>query len=80
MSDPTNAKELLKGALRHPASRELGSAGLLFLPGRYMPVGWAATWAAGRLARRFIDPPVDVLDPTSFDATRQRRDVTPDRR
>jgi hypothetical protein len=80
LSDPTNARALFRGAIRHPASRELASAGLIFLPGRYMPVGWAATWAANRIARRFIDPPVEVLDPTAFDATRRRRNVTPDRR
>ena len=80
LSDPTNARELLRGAFRHPASRQLGSAGLIFLPGRYLPLGWAATWAAHKIARRYIDPPAEVLDPTTFDAKRQRRDVTPDPR
>jgi hypothetical protein len=37
----------------HPATRELASVGLLFVPGRYLlPIGWAASWVSGRLRRR----------------------------
>jgi hypothetical protein len=47
---------LLRGA-RHPAAAELASAGLLFLPGRYVPLGSVATWAARRILRRYIGSP-----------------------
>jgi hypothetical protein len=80
LSDPANARDLLRNALRHPASRELGSASLIFLPGRYLPIGWAATWAARKVARRFVDPRAEVLEPTSYGAKRRRRNVTPDPR
>ena len=45
---PANAGHLVRSAARHPATRELASAGLMFLPLRYLPVGWAATWVAHR--------------------------------
>ena len=45
---PANAGHLVRSAARHPAARELASAGLMFLPLRYLPVGWAATWVAHR--------------------------------
>lgn len=61
LRDPANAREFVRGAVRHPAARELANAGLLFLPGRYLPLGWAATWAAGRVLRRYVDPPTEVL-------------------
>src|SRR5450759_817942 len=44
LRNPANAQHLVRSAARHPATRELASAGLLFLPLRYLPVGWAATW------------------------------------
>lgn len=80
LSDPANARYLFRTAIRHPASRELGSASLIFLPGRYMPLGWAATWAARKVARRFVDPSAEVLEPTAFGAKRDRRNVTPEDR
>jgi hypothetical protein len=52
LRDPTNARDLLRDAARHPATRELASASLMLLPWRYLPLGWAATWAADRVARR----------------------------
>ena len=76
----TNARYLFRTAIRHPASRELGSASLIFLPGRYLPLGWAATWAARKVARRFVDPSAEVLEPTAFGAKRDRRNVTPEDR
>jgi len=39
-------------AIRHPATRELVSVGLLFTPERYLPIGWIAGWATRRIARR----------------------------
>jgi hypothetical protein len=42
---------LLRDAVNHPAAAELASAGLLLLPLRYTPVGWAAAWAVRRMAR-----------------------------
>jgi hypothetical protein len=52
LSNPTNARDLLRDAARHPATRELASASLMLLPWRYVPLGWAATWAADRIFRR----------------------------
>jgi hypothetical protein len=54
---PPDARVLLQSAVRHPATRELANAGLLFMPGRYLPLGWAAAWVADRLVRRYVDPP-----------------------
>src|SRR5512141_2538926 len=67
LRNPANARDLVRRAARHPATRELASAGLMFLPLRYVPVGWAATWVAHRVLRRYIDPPVDVLDASAFE-------------
>jgi hypothetical protein len=74
---PANARDLVRGAARHPATRELASAGLLFLPGRYLPLGWAATWATQRALRRYLEPPAEVLDPMAFGASRPLKNVTP---
>src|SRR5450759_1644179 len=42
LGNPSNSRDLVRSASRHPAARELASAGLMFLPVRYLPVGWAA--------------------------------------
>lgn len=42
---------LLRDAVNHPAAAELANAGMLLLPLRYTPVGWAAAWALRRLTR-----------------------------
>jgi hypothetical protein len=34
--------------------------GLVFLPVRYVPVGWVAKWAATRALRRYLDGPSEV--------------------
>ena len=57
LSNPTNARGLLLNAARHPAARELASASLMLLPWRYLPLGWAATWAADRLFRHPTERP-----------------------
>ena len=49
--------DLLRATVQHPATRELAGAGLLFLPVRYMPLGWAATWAARRVVGRIASRP-----------------------
>jgi hypothetical protein len=77
LGNPANAQHLVRSAARHPATRELASAGLLFLPVRYLPVGWAATWVARRVLRRHLDPPSEVRDESSFGATRTLKNVTP---
>lgn len=46
---------LIRRAAGHPATRELASAGLTFLPLRYTPLRWVATWAAARAVRRYLD-------------------------
>jgi len=43
LRDPANARDLVRTAARHPAARELANAGLMFLPGRYLPLGLVAT-------------------------------------
>lgn len=42
---------LLRDAVSHPAAAELANAGLLLLPMRYTPLGWAAGWAVRRMTR-----------------------------
>jgi hypothetical protein len=46
------SRERLRSTVEHPATRELANAGLLFLPIRYLPVGWLV----GRVARRALRP------------------------
>jgi hypothetical protein len=77
LRNPANARDLARSAARHPATRELASAGLLFLPVRYVPLGWAATWVAHRVLRRHLDPSAEVQDESSFEATRTLTNVTP---
>jgi hypothetical protein len=76
LRSPTHARGLLRDAVRHPATRELADAGLMFLPIRYLPVGWVASRAARRVFRRYIDPQTEVIDPSAFGATRPLRNVT----
>jgi len=51
---PGDPRALIRNLARHPAARELGNASLMFLPMRYLPLGWAASWAATRIARRYL--------------------------
>jgi hypothetical protein len=53
---PATVQSALMRGVRHPAVQELANAGLLLLPGRYIPLGWAATWAARHVRRRHGDP------------------------
>ncbi|HEX5590864.1 MAG TPA: hypothetical protein VFX65_11295 [Candidatus Limnocylindrales bacterium] len=80
LRDPANARDLVRSAARHPATQELANAGLMFLPGRYLPLGLVATWATRRIFRRFVDPPTEVLDASAFEANRLLKKVTPDDR
>ena len=73
---PANHRDLLLRAARHPAVRELANAGLLFLPGRYLPLGWAASWATRRVLRRHVDPPPKELDAAGLGATKPPRSFT----
>lgn len=70
LRNPANARDFVRSAARHPAARELASVGLVFLPGRYLPLGWAAIWAARKVLRRSIDPPTELLDASAFRASR----------
>ena len=56
LRDPANAFGLLRTAARHTATRELGSASLMFMPGSYIRYGWVALWAGRRLLRRSDHP------------------------
>jgi hypothetical protein len=51
---PGDPRDLIRSAARHPAARELANASLVFLPMRYLPLGWAASWAATRIVRRYV--------------------------
>ena len=56
LKDPVYAAGLLRTAARHPATRELGGASLMFVPGRYVTVGLAAMWAGRRFLERSVAP------------------------
>ena len=76
LRSPANARGLLRDAVRHPATRELADAGLMFLPVRYIPLGWAASRAGSRILRRFVDPASDVIEPSAFGLERPLKNVT----
>ena len=87
LSNPANARNIVRSAAGHPAARELASAGLMFLPGRYLPLGWAATWAAHRVLRDRARRPMaagapsrQARGPTPPQPRRLRRDVPVDER
>jgi hypothetical protein len=52
LRDPATARHAIRAVARHPVVSELADAGLMFLPGRYLPIGWAAIWAGKRALRR----------------------------
>jgi hypothetical protein len=78
LRDPANARHLARSAARHPASLELVNAGLLFLPARYIPLGWALTKVSGRFLKRYVDPPAEIVDASSIGARRPLPNVTPE--
>jgi hypothetical protein len=78
LGNPANARDLVRSAARHPAARELASAGLMFLPIRYLPVGWMATWVTHRVLRRHTGSPAEVLDASPLGASRPLKNVTPE--
>jgi hypothetical protein len=78
LANPANARHLARSAIRHPAVAELANAGLVFLPVRYVPLGWAATWATRRVLRRYVDPPVEVLEGPPIGGGAPPRNVTPE--
>ncbi len=78
LRNPANARDLLRAAAQHPAAREIARAGLTFLPARYLPLGWAATWATHTILRRYVDPPADVRDGSASGANRPLKNVTPE--
>jgi hypothetical protein len=77
LGNPATARDLIRSAVTHPATRELASAGLVFLPGRYGPVGWAAIYAGRRVFRRVLDPLTEVIDRPTFGPRRPQKNVTP---
>jgi hypothetical protein len=60
LTSPAKARHLARQAVRHPAVAELANAGLVVLPIRYVPLGFAATWAARRVLRRYLGSPTEV--------------------
>lgn len=67
LRNPANARDFVGRAARHPAARELATAALMLLPGRYLALGWAASWAARRVLLRYTDPPIEVPEPRPSD-------------
>ena len=47
-------RDLARGAVSHPATRELASVTVLLLPARYSPLGWVASWVTVRVVRRVV--------------------------
>ena len=60
LGDAQKARALVRATVMHPATRELAGAGLVFLPGRFLPLGWAATWAADKALHRYLGPIAEV--------------------
>jgi hypothetical protein len=60
VADMNQARGLVRATAIHPAARELAGAGLVLLPGRFLPLGWAATWAAHKALRRYLGPNAEV--------------------
>jgi hypothetical protein len=50
LRDPVVSVGLVRGALGHPATREIATLSLVLLPDRYLMLGWAAT----RMSRRVL--------------------------
>jgi hypothetical protein len=74
---PGNVHALLARGTRHPAVQELVNAGLAFLPGRYLPLGWAASWATCRVRRRQSDRAIPAPGPAAMGAKPPAKNVTP---
>lgn len=79
LKDPAVARGLVLGAATHPATRELATAGLVLIPGRYLPAGWVASWAAREAYRRYADPLAGALDARFRRPARSMKNVTPRR-
>ncbi len=47
----------LRSVVEHPATREIAEVGMLFLPGRYLALGWAATRATRKLRNHPAERP-----------------------
>jgi hypothetical protein len=75
LTSPANVRQFARSAIRHPAVAELANAGLFFLPGRYLVLGRAATWATRRVLRRYLDPPGEVLEGPPLEADPRRKNV-----
>ena len=60
LRDPAVTVGLIRDAIRHPATRELADVGLLLLPGRYLPIAWAASKLSRRALRRARQTPEPV--------------------
>jgi hypothetical protein len=52
LRDPGVIVGLARGALVHPATREIATLGLVFLSDGYLPLWWLATRMSRRLHRR----------------------------
>ena len=57
LADPAKARVLVASASDDPALRQLAQTGLVFLPLRYVPLGYAALWAGRKVLRRYLARP-----------------------
>ena len=53
-------RDLSRSAERHAAARVLANVGFLFLPLRYVPLGWVLQWVTRRALRRYVDRPTET--------------------
>ncbi len=58
LGHPRPTRDLIHRAATRPATREMANLGLLFLPVRFVPLGWLAKWATPRALRRLVNTPV----------------------
>jgi hypothetical protein len=57
LAHPKKTFGMFRTALMHPATRELANVSYVFLPARYLAVGWAATRLSRRVLGRSGDKP-----------------------
>jgi hypothetical protein len=54
LADPAKARVLVARASEDPALRQLAQTGLIFLPLRYVPLGYGAMWAGRKVLHRYL--------------------------
>ncbi len=57
LADPAKARVLVASASGDPALRQLAQTGMIFLPLRYVPLGYVALWTGRKVIRRYLARP-----------------------